>query len=184
MSDSFEWSDSRRFLHRVFVEEPVGVVETVGEVPVCPTCLRAFEASKYGPHICEDCWNEHIERKSAGGRRYVTEHGEKKHYSPLCPHVRGSQYRLTSDESCVYGRLGSCGTCGRGRAISDGGREAFECDGCGEATPTAKRWRYLPPGQPDVGDLQYDDLCPQCSTGKESSRLFRAADDLGGEDGA
>lgn len=122
------WDDTRQFMHRVFVDEPTGVAESVDDVPVCPTCLRAFEASKYGPDICEDCWDEHISRSGEGGRRYITEHGDKKHYTPLCPHVRGSQYWMTSDESCVYGRRSPCGTCGPGgrgqRVMTDGGPEA------------------------------------------------------------
>jgi len=125
-----QWDDSRRFLHRVFLQEPEGVAETVDDVPVCPTCLRACTATKYGPVICEGCWSEHIDRSGAGGRRYVTEHGEKKHYSPLCPQIRGSQYRMTSDEECVYGRLGPCGTCGPGgqarRVMADGGQPVAE----------------------------------------------------------
>ena len=64
--------------------------------------------------------------------------------------------------------------------MTDGGRDTFECDGCSDETPIEGRWRYMRPGQPDEGPIRYDDLCPQCSTGKESSRLFRAADDQEG----
>jgi len=62
----------------------------------------------------------------------------------------------------------------------------FTCDGCGEVTPTDKRYRYLRPNQPeDEGEPVTDELCPRCSTRKDSSRLFRADADLtGGESGA
>ncbi|WP_254271082.1 hypothetical protein [Haloarcula marina] len=68
-----------------------------------------------------------------------------------------------------------------GRLIADGGQETFECDGCADETSTNKRRRYLPPSQPDTGELETEALCPQCSTGKDSARLFRAVNDLGGE---
>jgi len=85
-------------------------LDRLAEAPICPTCLRA--SSLDGPKvICEDCWSEHIARSYAGGHRYVAQHGDKKHYTPLCPQLQETQYRLTRDESCVYGRLGPCGTC-------------------------------------------------------------------------
>lgn len=60
----------------------------------------------------------------------------------------------------------------------------FDCDGCGEETPTDKRYRYLRPNQPDdAGEPVTDELCPRCSTGKDSSRLFRADADLTGGGG-
>jgi len=116
-ASTLEFDDSRRLLHRVFIEEPVGVAATVADVPVCPTCLRAFTATKYGPPICDDCWREHIARSGQGGKRYVTPHGDRKHYTPLCPHLHGSTYRMTSDETCVYGRRQPCGSCGPGGRI-------------------------------------------------------------------
>ncbi|KOX92833.1 hypothetical protein AMS69_10265 [Haloarcula rubripromontorii] len=73
------------------------------------------------------------------------------------------------------------------RARPDGGRPViFTCDGCGQETLTEKRYRYLRPNQPDEeGEPATDELCPRCSTGKDSSRLFRADEDLtGGESGA
>lgn len=125
-ADGYEVRDSRTLMHRIYVEDPEGVAETVGDVPVCPTCLRAFEPGKYGPVVCEDCWDEHIAAVSGGGKRYVTANGEKKHYTPLCQHVRGSQYRMTSDESCAYDRLDPCETCGPGgrsrKVMTDGGQ--------------------------------------------------------------
>lgn len=126
----YEVRDDRALMHRVFVEEPEAVAEAVGNVPVCPTCLRAFDPGKYGPVVCEDCWDEHITASYAGGKRYVTENGKKKHYSPLCPQIRGAQYRMTGDEACVYGKLGPCGTCGPGgqvgRLATDGGESDAE----------------------------------------------------------
>jgi hypothetical protein len=130
-ASALEFDDSRRFLHRVFMDEPVGVAATIADVPVCPTCLRAFTATKYGPPICDDCWHEHIARSGAGGKRYVTPHGDRKHYTPLCPHLRGSTYRMTSDEACVYGRRQPCGSCG------PGGRIKQARGGNGDATSRA-----------------------------------------------
>ncbi|QIO23563.1 hypothetical protein [Haloarcula sp. JP-L23] len=72
--------------------------------------------------------------------------------------------------------------CGLGdrEVATDGGQDTFECDGCGEETPVGNRWRYLRPDQLDDGPLQHDELCPRCSTRKDSSRLFRSADDIWG----
>ena len=124
-SDGPPINDDRSLMHRVFVEEPEGIAETVGDVPVCPTCLRAFQAGKYGPVVCDDCFDEN--NIGAGGKRYITPNGEKKHYSPLCPHVRSSKYWMTSDETCVYSKRGPCATCGPGgrarRVATDGGRQ-------------------------------------------------------------
>lgn len=81
------------------------------EIILCPTCLRAFDPSEYGPAVCEDCFIENVQRHGMGGRRYATEHGSKKHTTPLCPHVRGSVYYMMSDESATYALLGPCKTC-------------------------------------------------------------------------
>ncbi|MBX0323857.1 hypothetical protein EGH21_12535 [Halomicroarcula sp. F13] len=71
--------------------------------------------------------------------------------------------------------------CGFGdeEVATDGGRDTFACDGCGDETPIGSRWRYLRPDQPD-DEIATDHLCPRCSTRKDSSRLFRSADDIGG----
>ncbi|WP_135304132.1 hypothetical protein [Haloarcula amylovorans] len=66
--------------------------------------------------------------------------------------------------------------------VTDGGRETFDCDNCGDETLTSERFRYLRPDQPDEGPIQSDDLCPRCSTRKDNSRLFRSGDDLIGGD--
>ncbi len=192
--DTDRWDDTRRLMHRVFVEDSAGIAETVADVPVCPTCLRAFEASKYGPDICEDCWDEHISRSGAGGRRYITEHGEKKHHSPLCPHVRGSQYWMTSDESCVYGRRGPCGTCGPGgrgrRAMTDGGGVTAEASSVvfdrwiGKAGENIDRWglqdeeTLLLAIQEELGELTQAVLEARAEGG-DPERIDEELDDLG-----
>ena len=61
--------------------------------------------------------------------------------------------------------------------VTDGGRDTFECEDCGDQVLTEDRWRYMYPDQPDVGPVQYEQLCPECSTKKASQRLFRGADD-------
>ncbi|GCF13259.1 hypothetical protein Harman_11940 [Haloarcula mannanilytica] len=62
--------------------------------------------------------------------------------------------------------------------------DTFTCDGCGEETPTGDRYHYLRPNQPaDEGEPVTDELCPRCSTRKDSSRVFRADGDLSGGDG-
>jgi hypothetical protein len=63
--------------------------------------------------------------------------------------------------------------------VTDGGRDTFECDDCGDETLTDQRWRYRPPGQSDF-EVDFADLCPLCSTSKDSTRLFRPADDQEG----
>jgi len=72
-----------------------------------------------------------------------------------------------------------------GEPMTDGGRPAtFTCDDCGDETPTDKRSRYLRPNQPaDEGEPVTGELCPRCTTGKASSRLFRADEDIAGGDG-
>jgi len=70
-----------------------------------------------------------------------------------------------------------------GEPVRDGGQAVFQCDGCGDETPTHKRRRYLRPNQPDdVVEPVTDELCPRCAAGKASVRLFRADEDLGGDD--
>jgi hypothetical protein len=66
-----------------------------------------------------------------------------------------------------------------GEVVADGG--TFDCENCGDETPVTERWRYIRPNQDDDEQVQHDELCPGCSTGKDSSRLFRAAGDMGGD---
>jgi len=66
-----------------------------------------------------------------------------------------------------------------GRLLTDGG--TCDCDECGDETAVSMRWRYLPPGQPEDGEVESKDLCPVCSTDKPSQRLFRAAEDQRGD---
>lgn len=99
------------------------------------------------------------------------------------------------DEETEYGHLDGCpqrpddwptgekhvrhsdGEADDDAVVTDGGRDTFDCEECGDQTPTEDRWRYMYPGQPDAGPVQYEELCPQCSTKKPSQRLFRGADD-------
>ena len=64
--------------------------------------------------------------------------------------------------------------------MTEGGRDTFECDGCGDETPRNDRRIYVRPDQPDDGEVATDDLCLACSARKDSTRLFRPADDQEG----
>lgn len=109
--NEYEVRDTRRLLHRVFMSEPEGVAVSVGDVPVCPTCLRAFQASQYGPDVCEDCFEDDITTSECDSYRFITEYGDKRHFDARCHHIRDSQYWMVSKEHCDLALLGKCSSC-------------------------------------------------------------------------
>lgn len=85
-------------------------VAHVGEIPICHGCgLMSHYVHDKAP-LCGDCWRRRDLWQHQGMYKYVTENGDCKHETPLCPAVQGSTYYLTKDEM-VYLDKQQCGRC-------------------------------------------------------------------------
>ena len=86
------------------------VIESVDEAPICHGCgLISHYVHEDNP-LCVDCWNRRNWWQHQGLIRYVTEHGDCKHETPLCPAIRGRDYAMVRDEM-VYLDTRRCGRC-------------------------------------------------------------------------
>lgn len=91
----------------------------VSDAPVCVGCglmSQPDEIERHSP-ICTDCWNRMNSWCGGGPLRVITRHGEHYHETPLCPSVRGSQWKFIRDEVIMYddiaGRVDKCRRCHR-----------------------------------------------------------------------
>lgn len=87
-----------------------GEVAHVGEIPICHGCGLMSHYVHENTPLCVDCWERRNWWQHQGTYRYVTKHGKKRHETPLCPAVRGSDYKMVKDEM-VYLHTGRCDRC-------------------------------------------------------------------------
>lgn len=91
-------------------------VDTVGDVPLCLGCGLASHTMLHAG-ICSECFHRRERRAGGGPLRIITVHGRGYHETPLCPAVRGSEWRYIRDEDVMYqelrGRRDKCRRCHR-----------------------------------------------------------------------
>lgn len=85
-------------------------IASVDDAPLCHGCgLMSHHVHDETP-LCPDCWERRNWWQHQGVYRYVTEHGDRRHETPLCPAVQGSVYRMVKDEM-VYLERRKCARC-------------------------------------------------------------------------
>jgi hypothetical protein len=83
---------------------------SIGGAPICLGCGLISHHVHENTPLCPDCWQRRNRWQHQGMRVYVTEDGDCKHETPLCPAVRGRPYRMAKDEM-VYLDTRRCNRC-------------------------------------------------------------------------
>lgn len=144
---------------------------TSGDLAALAMCAHCYEPSDVGgwyTHEFHDVVRQWITSNVGSVMAQLSLH---------CEDTRGNLFELHPADDLWAGEVDTGPT--QTTLVTDGGHETFECEECGDPARTEQRYRYLPAGQ-SGDDLDFIDLCPLCSTSKDSTRLFKPAD---GQDG-
>lgn len=85
-------------------------IESVAEAPICLGCGLMSHYVHENTPLCVDCWDRRNWWQHQGMLRYVTEDGDCRHETPLCPAIRGSTHYMVKDEM-VYLDTERCERC-------------------------------------------------------------------------
>lgn len=85
-------------------------ITSVDEAPLCHGCGLISHHVHENTPLCPDCWRRRNWWQHQGLFRYVTRNGDCRHETPLCPSIKGHEYRMVKDEM-VYLDTEMCQRC-------------------------------------------------------------------------